>query len=501
MIRPRWQRFNRSGPLLVWRRWDQAIALIAALNLAWVIFDLSYVALRSFWLQRNLYPLPSLPLLVPLPWLPDITPLYDPLKGIEPHRDTKAYLDHFQTLDREAMAQGIDAPAVRELLNKQTDLTIEMIETNPFLNSGNAGTLERLKNRLRTQAGLESSREAAVLLLSPPYLQQNSWTAERIFWTRRILPLVEINYWRGMDENGQPTDLSWRIDTPFQLLFLVDILLRTIRLKRRYPAIRWRDALLRRWIDLPLLLPIGRLLRAVPVTERLSRAGLIQLEPLRAVISRGVVALLAMELFEVITIRVVDALQEMIRSPQLPQRIRSFCTYQGMEQNEQKELVQLTQIWLPLLLNQVGPNMRPQLVALFAHLLQQGLERNAVLNPLRGLKGLQKAESEMSRQLSESLVDSVLNLSRGAGSRLEQRDPVLEELGSDTIDRFWEELARVMEQGPVMERSQELLASLLEDLKRSSFQQLHNQWGVDDLIREIDGLSFSPPDERSRPQA
>jgi hypothetical protein len=58
-----------------------------------------------------------------------------------------------------------------------------------------------------------------------------------------------------------------------------------------------------------------------------------------------------------------------------------------------------------------------------------------------------------------------------------------------------------MEQGPVMERSQELLASLLEDLKRSSFQQLHNQWGVDDLIREIDGLSFSPPDERSRPQA
>ena len=37
MIRPRWQRFNRSGPLLVWRRWDQAIALIAALNLVVVL--------------------------------------------------------------------------------------------------------------------------------------------------------------------------------------------------------------------------------------------------------------------------------------------------------------------------------------------------------------------------------------------------------------------------------------------------------------------------------
>ena len=399
------------------------------------------------------------------------------------------------------MAQGVDAPAVQTLLEKQIALTIEMIESNPFLSSGNTGALERLKNRLRLQAGLESSRESVVLLLSQPHLRENNWSTERVFWNDRIIPLVEINYWRGIDENGQPTDLSWRIDTPFQLLFLVDILFRTIRLKRRYPAIRWRDAVLRRWIDLPLLLPFGRLLRAVPVTERLSSAGLIQLEPLRAVISRGVVALLAMELFEVITIRVVDALQEMIRSPELPQRIRSFCTYQGMEQNEQKELVQLTQLWLPLLLNQIGPNMRPQLVALFAHLLQQGLERNAVLTPLRGIRGLQKAESELSRQLSENLVDSALNLSRGAGSRLEQRDPVLEGLGSDTIDRFWEELARVMEQGPVMERSQDLLASLLEDLKRSSFQQLHSQRGVDDLIRELDGLSFSPPDGNSRPQA
>jgi len=43
---------------------------------------------------------------------------------------------------------------------------------------------------------------------------------------------------------------------------------------------------------LPLLLPFARWLRVVPVTERLCGAGLLQLEPLRAVISRGVVALL-----------------------------------------------------------------------------------------------------------------------------------------------------------------------------------------------------------------
>ena len=97
--------------------------------------------------------------------------------------------------------------------------------------------------------------------------------------------------------------MSWRIDFPFQILFLLDIGLRAVRLKRRFPAIAWRDALLRRWIDLPLLIPFWRLLRVVPVTERLSSTRMIQLEPLRAAVSRGVVAVLALELFEVITLR------------------------------------------------------------------------------------------------------------------------------------------------------------------------------------------------------
>ena len=98
-------------------------------------------------------------------------------------------------------------------------------------------------------------------------------------------------------------------------------------------------------------------------------------------------------------------------------------------------------------------------------------------------------------------MDSLLGFSKGAGNQLERRDPALENLSNDTFNRFWEELARSLEQGPVLERSQELLASLLEDLKRSSFQQLKDQGGVDDLIRELDGLSFSPPGGPPRPQA
>ena len=501
MIRPRWQALKPQHGLLSWRRWDQAIAVIAAVNLTWVAIDLTYIPLRNFWLQRNLYPVPSLPLVVPLPWLPDITPWLDPLKGIEPHRDTEAYLKAYGALDWALQQNGSSPAQSNALLKQQVVLTTALMDSNPFISSGQAGTLEKFKNRLRARTGLESARESAKLLLSPEHLERSPWSQERQFWSQQILPLVESNYWRSIDENGRPSDLSWRIDTPFQLLFLLDILLRAWRLKQRYPAIRWRDALLRRWIDLPLLLPFARWLRLIPVTERLCGAGLLQLEPLRAVISRGVVALLAVELFEVIAIRVIDTLQQLIRSPQLPERVRGLCSYQSSGLNDEREVIELLRLWLPLLLTRIGPAMRPQLQAVISHLVQQSLDRNVVPDALRRLPGLQNAESGFSRQLAESMVTSVLDLSKGAGNRIGQRDTVLESLGSEALDRLWEELAHTLEQGPVLSRSQDLLVALLEEIKRSSFRQIRDQGDVNALISELDGLNFSPGASTPRDQA
>ena len=99
------------------------------------------------------------------------------------------------------------------------------------------------------------------------------------------------------------------------------------------------------------------------------------------------------------------------------------------------------------------------------------------------------------------VIDSLLDLSRTTGSRLGQRDQTLDQLGTDALDRFWEELARVLDDGPVLERSQTLLASFLEDLKRSSFRQLRDQGGVDALINELDGLNFSPSTGPAKPRA
>ena len=490
MARPRWHQTLALPSSGLGRRWDRFVALWAALNLLWVAFDVTYIPLRTFWLQRNLYPLPSVPLVVPLTFIPDITPWVDPIKGIEPHRETQAYQAQFARLDT-ALRQappGQPSPAQEKLLAEQVRLTVEMIDSNPMLASGSSGTLEKIKNRLRQRADKDSAKEAAAVLLSPSWIASHPWDQERLFWRQQVLPLVATTYWRSIDENGRPTDHFWRYDLIlFQSVFALDILLRAYRLRRRLPGLSWNRALLRRWIDLPLLLPFWRLLRVVPVLERLHTSGLITIEPIRAVISRGVVALLAVELFEVLALQLIDGLQQLIRSRRWPMRIRALRSHQTVVSSDERELVELVRIWGPLLLVRVAPRLAPELQGVLGHALQQSLQ-NAIVPPgLRQLQPLLQVEKGLSRQLAEGMVDSLLDLTRSTGERLSRRDDQQLELLQRFIDRFWEELADALESGPALERSQQLLCTFLEEFKGTYLSQI-SRAGIEGLIEELDQL-------------
>jgi hypothetical protein len=496
MARPRWnlQAQANAGP---WqRRWDRFVAVWAGVNLLVVAFDLTYVPLRTFWLQRNLYPIPSVPLAVPLTALPDVTPWVDPIKGIEPHRETQAYLNAFAQLDQAMAALPAGTapdPSQQQMLRRQIALTESMIDSNPFLASGGTGTLEKIKNRLRQRADVDSAKQAAALLLSPARITATSWSDQRRFFQQQVLPLVATNYWRSIDENGRPTDHFWRLDLLlFQSVFLLDILLRVSRLKRRLPRLRWRDAVLRRWIDLPLLLPFWRWLRLLPVLERLQGAGLVNIEPLRAVVSRAVVALLALELFEVLALQLLDGGQSLVRSSQWPQRLRSLRSHQSVAaSDDQRELVELVRIWAPLLLAQVAPRLAPDLQNLLVYALRQSLDRTVVPPPLRQLQPLLRVESGLSRQLAGGMVESLLEVSRSTGERLARRDDRQLELLQRCIDRFWEELAAALENGAALQRSQDLLCTLLEELKTTYLSQISRS-GIEALIQELDQLITGP---------
>jgi hypothetical protein len=300
---------------------------------------------------------------------------------------------------------------------------------------------------------------------------------------------VETNYWRSIDENGRPTDRFWEIDLLlFQSVFLLDILLRLIGMRRRLPGLGWGAALMRRWIDLPLLLPFWRWLRVIPTIERLQTSGVANLEPLRAVISRAVVALLAVELFEVLALQLLDGLQQLIRSRRWPNRIRSLRSHQTVNFNDERELVELVRIWGPLLLVQVAPRLEPELQAVLGRALQQSLQNVMVPPPLRHLQPLLQMEKGISQQLAGGMVESLLELTRSTGKRLGQRDDEQLALLECCIDRFWDELAEALETGDALESSQRLLCTFLEEFKATYLTQI-NRTGIKGLIEELDQLT------------
>jgi len=256
-----------------------------------------------------------------------------------------------------------------------------------------------------------------------------------------------------------------------------------LRLRRRFPGLSWRDALLRRWIDLPLLLPVWRWLRLAPVVERLSGAGLINVEPLRAAVSRAVVSLLALELFEVLALQLVDGTQSLLRSPQWPRWIRSLRSHQSVSLNDERELVELLRLWGPMVLGQVAPRLSPELQSVLGHALQQSM---------RDLPGGAVMPAAVSRQLATGVVDSLMELSRSTADRLAQRDSRQVELLQRFGDRFWEELALALERGGTLERSQQLLCTLLQELKLTYLAQV-NRAGIDALMDELDDLTSPAP--------
>jgi hypothetical protein len=135
----------------------------------------------------------------------------------------------------------------------------------------------------------------------------------------------------------------------------------------------------------------------------------------------------------------------------------------------------------------VAPRLAPELQSLLDYSLRQSLDRSVVPPPLRQLRPLVQVESGISRQLASGMVESLLDLSRRSGERLAQRDDRQLALLRQCIDRFWDELALALERGSALQRSQDLVCALIEEVKGTYLSQI-NRSSIEALIQELDLL-------------
>ncbi len=471
------------------RIYERIMVAIASVNLLLVLFDLTYIPLRDFWLLGKV----RLPLIQRIIYLPQplaITPLYDPIKGIEPHRETEQYLALVRQLRQTIETEGVEAPATADLLAELRERSEVMIDTNPFALANKTGTLERIKNlmRLKVFGNREASaRQSFLRFWSPAYINARDWQKNLNWFEQHITPLVASNYWRAYGEDGSFIDRFDTIDIPFNLLFLVEFLGRTFWLSRQYRAYHWRDAMLWRWYDVLLFFPFWWLapawawLRIIPVVIRLDQADVICLDSLEEQASQSLVAAIASDISEVVVLQVLSQVQKAIQRGQfsrlLPRSSELSTT------NDVDELGEVAALVVQVVLYRVIPKLRPEIEALVAYSVDQVLRQAPPYRRLTEIPALQQFPAQWRQEIAQQITARLLGLlERSAHTQVAlPREGTL--LASQLAQKFGQTLSREMQQEQVGKAIQDLLVMWLEELKISFVRQTHCE-GVETVLEE-----------------
>jgi hypothetical protein len=445
---------------------ERIMTVVALVNLVFVAFDLSYVPWRDFWLRA----------------VPRLTQIYDPVKGIEPHRETQRYLETVDALEQALQQAGLQSAAVGAQLQELRDRSRELVETNPFAATDKSGSLERIKNRLRDrvygQRRNGSSIQAFVQFWSQDYLAQRGVDSELRFFNQEIRPLIAANYYRSIGETGYFTDWFWLIDLPFVALFGLEFLARTFYLSRRYKSISWLDAMLWRWYDLFLLIPIWRWLRLIPVAVRLDQAGLVSFARIRTQASQGLVANISEDMAEVVVVQVIDRLQGAIARGEVSRWLLQSVNRPYIDLNQKDEVQELTTHFLKTTVYSVLPKIKPELEALLRHNIDVILSQSPAYQNLKAIPLV----GNLPRQINERLVADV---TEGVYSAIVTalEDKAGAELLNNLVKSFGQTLASELQRERSVQELQSLATDLLEEIKINYVRRL-NEEDIEGIIEE-----------------
>ena len=480
-------KFKKNRPNL-W--FERIMAIIATLNLLLVIFDLSYVPLRDFWLngQVKLGAIRSAYIqtkgikldLIPSK-LSEIILQYDDVKGIVPHRKTEEYIAKVEELEQELINNNNgDNPAIKTILGDLRRRSIEMIQTNPFAEAGKSGNLERIKNIMREHLpnAENSSKQAFWQFWTVEHLQ-NRWEEELTFFDQKIKPLLATNYYRHIGENGGYINNFGYIDFPFGVIFALEFLARTWYISRTRIGVRWRDAMLWRWYDLFFILPLWRWLRIIPVTIRLNQARIISLTSVEKQISRGVVAGIAEDVTEVVIIRLINRIQTSISQGDIGKLVPEKNTNSYIDLNNTNEIAEIVKILAQTIVYQVVPAIQPEAETLLQYGVEKALRQTSAYQGLRILPGGDRIISRLTQQLVTQSYQVFANTLQG----ILEEDEQFEQLLTSLLANIGQSFATEIKAQQSLTQIEALLVDFLEEVKINYVQNLSAE-DVEEILEQ-----------------
>lgn len=433
-------------------------------NLALVLFNLTYVPLRQIYSW----------------YLPAIVRLYDPVKGIEPHPVTERYLADIEKLRSLVAQSSLIEPSTQLALADLRRKSTTLIEENPFLASGQIASFSRLKQRMQQFTGAESAQEAFQQFWQTEYLMQVGWTQADDFLATKIEPLLQRNYFRETLPTGQYLDRFWRIDIFFVVFFGGELLLRTLIISRDRKQLGWGNALMRRWYELPLLLPFWRWLRLLPAGVRLHRTQLLNVEHLLAQITHEPAAYLSDRVSKFMIVQLINQAQTSIREGSLVDTWKHQSDQ--VQVGDPEKLDRITDRLVQLVVLRVMPAVKPDLEQLLSHSLNRALASSELYDGFQQIPGFRTLPDEALANIADYLAQATCDVL--ASSYTDQKGRVLlDQLSYD----FRRSLGKELQTKTNSEELRVLLSDLLEEFK-INYVQNSKQHDPEKLLQEVDNL-------------
>ncbi|MGB0563958.1 MAG: hypothetical protein ACPGVO_19485 [Spirulinaceae cyanobacterium] len=420
------------------------------------------------------------------PW---VTTWYDTFKGIEPYRDTEEYLAQVEELENAVFDYGLSSPEVESILQELSDRSEEMIDTNPFQVADKTGTLERIKNLMRDHTGTESAKSAFNTFWSQDYLEAQDASEELDFFKQQIQPLIATNYFRPTGENGRPVDNFGIIDFPFGMIFLVEFIARTWFISKRRKGVSWRDAMLWRWYDVFLFLPVpywlrfSRLLRVFPVTIRLNETKLIDLQKIKKQASQGFVAGIAEDLTEVVVVSLLNQVQSSIKQGEMTAFLVQQNQSEYIDLNDTNEVAEIARLVSQVLVERVIPAARQDLEVLVEYSIDKVLKNTPAYQGVQQLPGLDNLSSNLTHQVVHGFYDVIYVQIR----HMIKTDPKFDELLEKLAETLTGSMRNELQTQQSIERMEYLMDALIEEVKINYVQRLSEE-DVEDLMDQTRAL-------------
>ena len=434
--------FKKQAKSSINHSWGQKIiAAIALVNLILVLFNLSYLPFRDLYLNH----------------IPFLARAYDGVKAVEPHPDTSAYL---QTSDRliQEITAGKSLADNEELLSDLRQQSIYLIEENPFSSSNRLGTFAKLKHRMEYRLQTRSTKEAFTRFWSREYLSQTDISQELDFFRNKIEPLLKTNYYRHIDANGVEIDRFWRIDLFFAIFFALEYLIRSFVVAKERDSLNWGQAMLRYWYDVLMFIPVFRWLRIIPVTVRIHKSGLFNLEEVLAHITHEPAAYISHRVSSFLVVRLLNQSKEIVADGAIADIFLSSTN--GTTVGESDKIDKIADRLISLTIYRVLPQVQPDLENLLRYSLKAALKESELYQAVKGIPGFDNLPRETIEQIADYLAQTTYDVLINSYTDAEGKI-IFNRLSKN----FSRSLKQEMQNRATQEEIQVLLSDLLEEWK------------------------------------